>query len=218
MSQSFHAGIATTAHRRRTDLMPTITSSVAPSHAGTRNSSRMDGSRSSTPGNKMLRSANPGRTVSMSRLEVVSKPRVLVPNPHASNNTTATTTTPRKPRSPPSASKRASSMSVSMVQLNGPNPVTSRRTSDDQSRALKTPSFSNRAGKFCTGHKLGDSWWRLNCYTADPYTHKHFSSSFTFLFSLFMLHSSLLLQQIITQKYIGTNDYFLVNLPCKPFR
>ena len=65
------------AHRRRTDLMPTITFSTA-SPAGYAGGAPGGGtgngySRSSTPGNRMLRS--PGKAVSMSRLDTLSKPR-----------------------------------------------------------------------------------------------------------------------------------------------
>lgn len=67
------------AHRRRTDLMPTITFSTA-SPAGCAAGGPGGGtgngySRSSTPGNRMLRS--PGKAVSMSRLDTLSKPRNL---------------------------------------------------------------------------------------------------------------------------------------------
>jgi len=63
MSQSYHPG--SSAHRRRTDLMPTITFNAASPASGL--------SRSSTPGTRMLRS--PGKAVSMSRLDALSKPR-----------------------------------------------------------------------------------------------------------------------------------------------
>ena len=63
MSQSYHPG--SSAHRRRTDLMPTITFNSASPASGL--------SRSSTPGTRMLRS--PGKAVSMSRLDALSKPR-----------------------------------------------------------------------------------------------------------------------------------------------
>lgn len=94
------------AHRRRTDLMPTITFSTA-SPAGSAGAGGGTGngySRSSTPGNRMLRS--PGKAVSMSRLDTLSKPRnsrlqihqtsVL----HASNSASAnqTSTTPKNTR------------------------------------------------------------------------------------------------------------------------
>jgi len=101
---SFHMansnlGSSNSAHRRRTDLMPTITFSTA-SPAG---SSGMHGtgngySRSSTPGNRMLRS--PGKAVSMSRLDTLSKPRNLRPVHqnnvlHATTNQNSTTTPPK---------------------------------------------------------------------------------------------------------------------------
>jgi hypothetical protein len=157
MSQSFHAGLSTSAHRRRTDLMPTITpSAMAGSTAGTRTPSRVgtanDGSRASTPGNKMLRSANPGRTVSMSRLDSLSKSRVLVP-PHASHPHKRTPV--KKPGLPPNGPtvKHSTSKSVSLVQLNCPS--TDRRSSIDRnpdsmtrSVTINTRSVSNRSGKF----------------------------------------------------------------------
>ena len=150
MSQSFHAGVSATAHRRRTDLMPTITASTPTgSNVGTRASSRIDGSRSSTPGHKMLRSANAGRTVSMSRLETLSRPRVLV-IPHASSNAAA----PPKSSSPRSrfSPAKSASKSVSMVHLNGP-PMSVRRPSDDSAndastaRSFKTRSVASKNGK-----------------------------------------------------------------------
>merc|ERR1719414_1698085 len=74
MSQSYHPG--SSAHRRRTDLMPTITFNAASPASGL--------SRSSTPGTRMLRS--PGKAVSMSRLDALSKPRNHI---NSSNNNKA---------------------------------------------------------------------------------------------------------------------------------
>jgi hypothetical protein len=174
MSQSFHAGVSTTAHRKRTDLMPTITASNTPtnSNGGSRAQSRVggnDGSRPSTPGHKMLGSAKAGRTVSMSRLETLSKPRVTLipPVPHASNAASPPRTSPSRNRSsPPSSAKRSSpSKSVSMVQLNGPMSGV-RRPSDDSGqdnsiRSLKTRSVSNRnAGKF-SGFSVGERCFKV---------------------------------------------------------
>jgi hypothetical protein len=71
MATSMSSSSQNSAHRRRTDLMPTITfSSVSPGSGL---------SRSSTPGTRMLRS--PGKAVSMSRLDALSKPRT--PRLHA---------------------------------------------------------------------------------------------------------------------------------------
>jgi len=75
MSNSANSGGGSaSAHRRRTDLMPTITFSSA-SPAGSMGTGGNGYSRSSTPGNRMLRS--PGKAVSMSRLDTLSKPRNL---------------------------------------------------------------------------------------------------------------------------------------------
>ena len=174
MSQSFHAGVSTTAHRKRTDLMPTITASTTPtnSNVGTRASSRVgghDGSRSSTPGHKMLGSSKAGRTVSMSRLETLSKPRVTLipPPPHASNAASPPRTSPSRNRSsPPSSAKRSSpSKSVSMVQLNGPMSGV-RRPSDDSgqdnsTRSFKTRSVSNRNSGKCSGFSVGERCFKV---------------------------------------------------------
>ena len=92
MTQSYQP--STSAHRRRTDLMPTITFSSA-SPAGVASGSGF--SRSSTPGNRMLRS--PGKAVSMSRLDTLSKPRNLrlhnQNNMHASNAISSLNQTPK---------------------------------------------------------------------------------------------------------------------------
>lgn len=104
MSQSM-CQPASSAHRRRTDLMPTITFSSA--------SPGMGMSRSSTPGTRMLRS--PGKAVSMSRLDHLSKPRNLrLHNLHAVSSA-PTKRVPSKPTSPPSPDKRK--MSKSMTHL-----------------------------------------------------------------------------------------------------
>lgn len=105
MSQSM-CQPASSAHRRRTDLMPTITFSSASPGVGM--------SRSSTPGTRMLRS--PGKAVSMSRLDHLSKPRNLRPhNLHAAVSSAPTKRVPSKPTSPPSPDKRK--MSKSMTHL-----------------------------------------------------------------------------------------------------
>ena len=87
MTQSFHAGAATSSHarvlpnRRRTDLTPTVT--AIDSGLGQPLSSR-EISRASTPGRRMLLSStngkSPGKAVSMSRLDQLARPRVLNPN------------------------------------------------------------------------------------------------------------------------------------------
>ena len=171
MSQSFHAGVSATAHRRRTDLMPTITAATPTgSNVGTpRASSRIDGSRSSTPGHKMLRSANAGRTVSMSRLETLSRPRVLVV-PHASSNAAV----PPKSSSPRSrfSPAKSASKSVSMVHLNGP-PMTVRRPSDDSAndvsttRSFKTRSVAIKNGKSVRSVKGQAAAYRDICCSAN---------------------------------------------------
>ena len=84
MTQSFHAGAATSSHarvlpnRRRTDLTPTVT--AIDSGLGQPLSSR-EISRASTPGRRMLLSStngkSPGKAVSMSRLDQLARPRVL---------------------------------------------------------------------------------------------------------------------------------------------
>jgi hypothetical protein len=111
-----------------------------------------EGSRSSTPGHKMLRSANAGRTVSMPRLETLSKPRVLV-TPHASPPNHApprNAAGKRAPGLPHGGGRRSPSKSVSMVHLNGPG--SARRQSDDaiqdgSGRPVKIRAAQNRSGK-----------------------------------------------------------------------
>ena len=119
MSQSFHP--SSSAHRRRTDLMPTITfSSVSPGNPGS------GFSRSSTPGGgRMLRS--PGKAVSMSRLDNLSHlshPRVRQQHATSRGHLHAATTHTKRPTvgkivthqtSPPSPDKRK--MSKSMTHL-----------------------------------------------------------------------------------------------------
>ena len=101
---SFHTansnlGSSNSAHRRRTDLMPTITfSSASPAGSSGMHGTGNGYSRSSTPGNRMLRS--PGKAVSMSRLDTLSKPRNLRPVHqnnvlHATTNQNSTTTPPK---------------------------------------------------------------------------------------------------------------------------
>lgn len=104
MSQSM-CQPASSAHRRRTDLMPTITFSSA--------SPGMGMSRSSTPGTRMLRS--PGKAVSMSRLDHLSKPRNIL-RPHNLHATISSAPTKRVPtKATPSPDKRK--MSKSMTHL-----------------------------------------------------------------------------------------------------
>ena len=67
MTQSYY-NPSSSAHRRRTDLMPTITFSNASPASGI--------SRASTPGTRML-TRSPGKAQSMSRLDALSKPRPL---------------------------------------------------------------------------------------------------------------------------------------------
>lgn len=91
MTQSFHADATPTHHarvlsnRRRTDLTPTITANATGTAMGQPMSSR-EISRASTPGRRMLMSnmngQTPGKAVSMSRLDQLSRPRVLNLNPH----------------------------------------------------------------------------------------------------------------------------------------
>ena len=112
MTQSYHP--STSAHRRRTDLMPTITFNNA-SPGGTISGSGL--SRSSTPGTRMLRS--PGKAQSMSRLDALSKPRLK----HAA---TPLSLAPKRPvpktTSPPTTSGYRK-MSQSMTHLAHLSPV-----------------------------------------------------------------------------------------------
>ena len=70
MSQSF----CMSAHRRRTDLMPTITPGMCAREGSS--------SRASTP----HRRNTPGRTVSMSRLDTLSRPRLHASSPNNNAN------------------------------------------------------------------------------------------------------------------------------------
>jgi len=76
-SRPFNSTETPSAHRRRTDLIPAIIMTPA-----NRVAMRVDnGSRSSTPGQKMLRSKTTGRGQSMPRLDHLIRSRVLV-KPH----------------------------------------------------------------------------------------------------------------------------------------
>jgi hypothetical protein len=143
MSRSFHVGTTPSAHRRRTDLMPTIVMTPA-----NRTALRVDdGSRSSTPGQKMLRSKTTGRVQSMPRLDHLARPRVLV-IPHETSQSVTTPTRNRFHNRGISAgiTKQSSitgtpTKSVSMVQLNGtPSPR--------ERKVLKTkPTATGPSGK-----------------------------------------------------------------------
>ena len=93
MTQSFHADATPTtqarvlSNRRRTDIHPTVTpNAIGAGMVGQPISSR-EISRASTPGRRMMMSSNmngrsPGKAVSMSRLDQLSRPRVLNLNRH----------------------------------------------------------------------------------------------------------------------------------------
>merc|ERR1712223_611102 len=124
MTQSYHP--STSAHRRRTDLMPTITFNNA-SPGGTISGSGL--SRSSTPGTRMLRS--PGRSPSAMSGETPS------------TTTTASTSVkmrlsghPRRPRPSSIATTGMMSMSASMYE---------KRYNNNSSNA-NTPTKSNFSG------------------------------------------------------------------------
>ena len=151
MSQSYHP--SSTAHRRRTDLMPTITfSSASPGGLG------LGYSRSSTPGGgRTLRS--PGKAVSMLHLDNLSRPRNIsrnlnqnfspsppshmhaVANNHSAQHFSSTKSRQllNKTTSPPSTDKRK--MSKSMIHL-GPK------------KQLTLMTSSTAAGKPVTKGKL----------------------------------------------------------------
>ena len=136
MTQSFHAGATPSparpmANRRRTDITPTITPRTR-MDTSTPFSSR-DISRVSTPGRKMMMSAangkTPGKAVSMSRLDQLSRPRVLnltqsratTPSEHSPSHAPLSLTTNarlnhRRGRLEQSPSKK---ISASMSHLNG---------------------------------------------------------------------------------------------------
>ena len=137
MTQSFHAGATPSsarphANRRRTDITPTITPRNG---MGTSMISSREISRASTPGRRMMNSAAngkaPGKAVSMSRLDQLSRPRVL--NLNQSKATTPSEISPshaplslttnarlnhRRGRLEQSPSKK---ISASMSHLNGPS-------------------------------------------------------------------------------------------------
>ena len=147
--------------------MPTPTpSSMAGSTSGTRTPSERPhhGSGASTPANKMFNSPHAGRTVSMSRLDSLSKPRVVV-IPHA----TATAAQPAQKRQavkksglPPNGTvvKHPASKSVSLVQLNCPSPDKSQAHMT-RSVTISHRSVLNRSGKSDTSLVVG---YRCRCY------------------------------------------------------
>ena len=137
MTQSYHP--STSAHRRRTDLMPTITFNNA-SPGGTISGSGL--SRSSTPGTRMLRS--PGKAQSMSRLDILSKPRLKL-HASAAQNTPALSLSsssahkrqvPKTASSPPSAaSSGRRKMSQSMSHLAHLSPAKKSPTGNGNHRS-----------------------------------------------------------------------------------
>lgn len=142
MSRSFHVGTTPSAHRRRTDLTPTIVMTPA-----NRTALRVeDGSRSSTPGQKMLRSKTTGRVQSMPRLDHLARPRVLV-IPHETSPSNPTPTRNRFHNRGISAGISRQTVgtptkSVSMVQLSGTT------TSPRERKVLKTkPTATGQPGK-----------------------------------------------------------------------
>ena len=145
MTQSYHP--STSAHRRRTDLMPTITFNNA-SPGGTISGSGL--SRSSTPGTRMLRS--PGKAQSMSRLDILSKPRLKL-HASAAQNTPALSLSsssahkrqvPKTASSPPSAaSSGRRKMSQSMSHLAHLSPAKKSPTGNGNHR-----SGGQNKGKF----------------------------------------------------------------------
>ena len=155
MSQSNNnsAGQAASAHRRRTDLMPTITLTTASPASGL--------SRSSTPG---IRNGprSPGKAVSMSRLDTLSKPRGNGRNGHnlhATSNASSPPTAPTKrhgvpnkgPSSPHSSGSRTKKkMSQSMSHL-GPK----------RSMSLAKPEHGVRSakGKYLWNWSWTKRWW-----------------------------------------------------------
>merc|ERR1712223_2165781 len=152
MTQSYHP--STSAHRRRTDLMPTITFNNA-SPGGTISGSGL--SRSSTPGTRMLRS--PGKAQSMSRLDILSKPRLKLHASAAHQNTPALSLSsssahkrqvPKTASSPPSAaSSGRRKMSQSMSHLAHLSPAKKSPTGNGNHRTggqnkVKTPEHRTK--------------------------------------------------------------------------
>ena len=86
MTQSYY-NPSSSAHRRRTDLMPTITFSNASPASGI--------SRASTPGTRML-TRSPGKAQSMSRLDALSKPRLFFNKHDPATPTTKFSGTPKR--------------------------------------------------------------------------------------------------------------------------
>jgi len=129
MSRSFHVATTSTAHRRRTDLLPTIVMTPA-NKAGIR---LEDGSRSSTPGHKMLHSKTTGRGQSMPRLDHLARPRVLV-IPHETPARNRLHNTARVPTA------NTPTKSLSMVQLCGAN-------SPRERKVLRTKALANGTGQ-----------------------------------------------------------------------
>merc|ERR1712223_1974578 len=152
MTQSYHP--STSAHRRRTDLMPTITFNNA-SPGGTISGSGL--SRSSTPGTRMLRS--PGKAQSMSRLDILSKPRLKLHASAAHQNTPALSLSsssahkrqvPKTASSPPSAASSVRrKMSQSMSHLAHLSPAKKSPTGNGNHRTggqnkVKTPEHRTK--------------------------------------------------------------------------
>ena len=143
MTQSFHGGASPAtsnankiqhANRRRTDLVPTVTPhSAGGLGVGSQMPSR-EISRASTPGRKMMtQHRSPGKAVSMSRLDLLSRPRVYHPNtPDPRTPSPSKSTNPLHAQQTPhlrnfNARRRditgqfpSKQMSASMSQLNGP--------------------------------------------------------------------------------------------------
>jgi hypothetical protein len=178
MTQSYHPSGSSTAHRRRTDLMPTITLSSASPAAPSSGLSR-----SSTPGNKMPRS--PGKAVSMSRLDMLSKPRLRL---HAtpSNSAPKTRQTP-KTASPPNQKKKMSqSMShLAILSASGSSPNGKRMVLKTSTKGRSMLVTNDHQSNWMKGRKSGKT-------VVEALTHAlheiHFTDFFLHESSVFNLH------------------------------
>ena len=182
MTQSFHAG-ATPSHtrvhsnRRRTDLTPTVTASTMGTGMGPPLSSR-EISRASTPGRRMMNNGKPpGKAVSMSRLDLLARPRVLnlndsknaYPSEHSPSHAPISLTnnarlTNRRSKIGHTSSKN---FSASMSQLNGPYsstfaPKVGRRARPPPSSSSSTRATPRTGGKDDEGR---DNLLSLNMVT-----------------------------------------------------
>merc|ERR1712223_2033006 len=138
MTQSYHP--STSAHRRRTDLMPTITFNNA-SPGGTISGSGL--SRSSTPGTRMLRS--PVKTPEHRTKKPLGKSISTENNDETRSNSSSTASNSKTPRKTPaqvkaeSAARKAKSKPIKIVEDKIPNTTTDIDSSNNSESTTPIP-------------------------------------------------------------------------------